>query len=516
MENTIKNQIIAFYDDALYQKLYAYYGKTTLFNILKVERNEKRHSAFLAWLLNVKESHGLGEEPFRRFMRLLSKQDDKYNNPFLYGNYQIANMEVETEKNANKGFVDIDIEFGYKINKIDKPTLVHIILENKIYTKEQNEQTELYYNWAKEERDEKQNKSIIGVYLSPELVEKCAGDFVDDDFKYIKITYGDILKYVIEPLLIKEMPNETRMILTDYVINLCQPWKVKNDDGKKASTDKDTILAVSRESKESFTKLYGKIKDLLDSALFATCYEEKTKKLKKEKELKIVYQSDFERIKSNTENDIELFKSFWTANEMLFTMVFDTVFEENNTCEDEETSAQYREAVSVLLNLKSSNRNTSKYLVYAKNGDLMNKNWKPTPFMSVASYYIFKAWLLEHPTASLKELREAFPVDECAQHYCGTYQFLFYRKDDIEKAIKFNANDEHDYVIAPMDEDNLNTKDKHKYLKWDFFVGKNAEQYFLSLSGDDIVLSVKMWHKDEFVELAEFAKDKYGIEVVEQ
>ena len=309
------------------------------------------------------------------------------------------------------------------------------------------------------------------------------------------------------------MPDETRVILSDYVINLSQPWKVKNDDGKKASTDKDTILAMPRESKENFTRLYEneKFKDLMDSALFANCYDEK-RILKKEEALKIVFQSDFETIKSNTENSIELLKSFWTANEMLFTMVFDTVFEENDTSEDKETSEQYRKEVGVLLNLKSSNRNTSKYRVYAKNGVLMNKDEKPTPFMSVASYYIFKAWLLDHPRASLKELRDAFPVAECAKHYLETYQYLFYRKDDIKEANKLYAKTKHDYIIAPMDEDNPNTKDKHKFLKWDFF--KDTKRYCLHLS-DGEALSVKMWHKDEFDKLAKYA-ELYDIVVEEK
>lgn len=73
--NRIKELIISFYNNQMYQELKAYYGKTTLFNILKIERNENRHSAFLAWLLDENGSHGLGEEPLKRFMRLLSKVD---------------------------------------------------------------------------------------------------------------------------------------------------------------------------------------------------------------------------------------------------------------------------------------------------------------------------------------------------------------------------------------------------------------------------------------------------------
>ena len=51
------------YNDSTYQELKAYYEKTTIFNVLGVERSETRHSAFLCWLLNANASHGLGEEP---------------------------------------------------------------------------------------------------------------------------------------------------------------------------------------------------------------------------------------------------------------------------------------------------------------------------------------------------------------------------------------------------------------------------------------------------------------------
>ena len=136
---------------------------------------------------------------------------------------------------------------------------------------------------------------------------------------------------------------------------------------------------------------------------------------------------------------------------------------------------------------------------------------KPVPvFMSIASFFIFKAWVEKNDGASLNEIREAFSVDACAKHYSNTYQYLFYKKEDVESAIK-NDTDRHDYVVAKMDENDQKTMDKHKFLKWDFFIGKNAQKYCLCLDGTE-VLSVKMWHKEEFVELARFAEN-YGIEV---
>ena len=53
--------ILDFYKLPAFQKLSAYYMQSTVFNVLGVERSENRQSAFLAWLLNPKSSHGLND-----------------------------------------------------------------------------------------------------------------------------------------------------------------------------------------------------------------------------------------------------------------------------------------------------------------------------------------------------------------------------------------------------------------------------------------------------------------------
>ena len=136
--DAIKSEIINFYNDPLFQELKASYGKTTLFNVLKIERNENRHSAFLAWLLDSNGNHGLGEEPLKCFMRLLANRDSRFESPFLNGNYSIDSMTVELEQQVEfgkkKGRIDILIDFSYSYksdsNTIGKKVLV--IIENKI------------------------------------------------------------------------------------------------------------------------------------------------------------------------------------------------------------------------------------------------------------------------------------------------------------------------------------------------------------------------------------------------
>ena len=88
---------------------------------------------------------------------------------------------------------------------------------------------------------------------------------------------------------------------------------------------------------------------------------------------------------------------------------------------------KHKKAVNDLLGLKESNRNKTKYIVKNKYGNLMNdldKDKKAKPaYMSLASYYVFKAWLQDkdNENATLKDIRNAFPVEECAPHYNDTF-----------------------------------------------------------------------------------------------
>jgi hypothetical protein len=65
-----------------------------------------------------------------------------------------------------------------------------------------------------------------------------------------------------------------------------------------------------------------------------------------------------------------------------------------------------------------------------------------------------------------------------------------------------------------MDEDDKSTIEANKYLTWDFFVD-NEDKHCLVIQNEK-VLSVKMWLKNEFDHLIDYAKEQYGILVKEQ
>lgn len=185
-------------------------------------------------------------------------------------------------------------------------------------------------------------------------------------------------------------------------------------------------------------------------------------------------------------------------------MILNTALKSLNENED------YQNAVNILLRLTGSNRDNTKYLIYAKDGTLMNEGNKPAP-KSLASFYVFKAWVHDHQGASLSDIRNAFPVKVCAEHYNETFQYLFYRLSDIECALKNNKT-EKTYYIASLDEDDRVTREGKKYLTWDFFTDG---RHCLEIQNEK-VLSVKMWLKEEFDELLDYAKKHYGIIVKEQ
>lgn len=496
-ENNIKNLIIDFYNDPIFQKLKAYFSKTTLFNILKIERNENRHSAFLAWLLDENGSHGLGEEPLKRFMRLLAKKDDKYNDPFLVGNYHIDNVKVITEKpvkangHTKAGRIDVYVDFDYYI-LVDNPDdiksqHVHVIIENKVYTNEHDDQTKLYLDWARQEYKGKHNQTIIGVFLAPAKLDKCSGD--TDDFKYVKITYQDILQDIIEPLLVMEMQQETRVFITDYVINLGQP--VRDKEEAESSTNQDTILAISKENESKFIELYKNNQELLDASLYANCYERNAK------QLQVVYK-DLEKFKAYSLDSLAMLQTFWDSNSDLLRMTLNSALKD----EVDEAETDVLNAISVLLKLNESNRDNTKYLVYTSEGTLMNDKNKPSP-KSLSSFYIFKAWMHDHKEATLDDIRKAFPVAKCAEHYNDMYQYLFYKYDKKK-------------IIDSSDETNESLPKDKIYAEWAFYKDDNANKYHLKLKDAEKVVCVKKWQKNAFDRLIDYVKKEFNIKVIAQ
>lgn len=283
-ERNIKQWIIDMYNFETYQKLNAYYSKTTIFNILGAERNENRHSSFLCWLLNNKSSHGLGDEPMKKFLRLvLTKEPDEDDaismdtsllSHLMTGDYSLDIDEITTEKVigrilSNKDKDRFDIWSLLKIKYYqDDETIVKsllLVIENKIYSKEGSEQetkekgkkefqTIRYSQAIKEYRTKLPEIFPIMVFLTPSGSHAQSKDFRN-------MNYQDILDFVIEPLANYAMPQEAKTIFTDYIRNLSKP-SVSEDEKAYYS-----ILATSTKEKNELKKFYTEAMSLFDLML---------------------------------------------------------------------------------------------------------------------------------------------------------------------------------------------------------------------------------------------------------
>lgn len=505
--DTIKSAIIRFYNDPLYQELNAYYSKKTIFNILKIERNENRHSAFLAWLLDKNVNHGLGDEPLKKLLRFLYIRNEvnSYDSCLLSGNYLIDKLEVSTEEQAydskKYGRIDIFLKLQYRYHTRDEQEKrLCVIIENKMYTEEHDNQTERYRDWALRQKYEKEQ--IIGVFLAPNRVGKCTGDNTPG-FEFLKIDYQDLLDNVLEPLLLLDMPQDAKVFITDYIINLGQPLQ-KTDDNGAVKEQTGTILAVPNKTKEKVYDLYKKHKDFLDALVCA-------KNSGKKDLLTELFKDRYPSIQPKGEV-LPLLRSFWENknNKSLLKIILDISLNlDYEGCD---------QIIAKLLELNESNRDNTKYLVFAADGTLMNENGKPAS-KSLASYYIFKAWLDKNENATIDEIRAAFPVESILDSDKYPYDYLFYWFADVMNAIKQGSvNKPKNKDAAYFTKTSLDSKNEtHKFLNWDFYVNGNHCLSIYNEETDKIerVLSMKDWDKVEFGGLKKYACEHYRIRVEE-
>lgn len=509
----MRNLIINFHNESEIQRLNSYYNRTTLFNILGIERRELSHSSFLKWLLDINGSHNLKDEPLKKFLRQFAKTDTDNNNDIetmntlLTGNYIINDFNIETEKstkgNNNIGRIDIFATFSISEKKcvqnkknsgvVDFRRNIVVIIENKIDASESNNQTTIYEEWTENENEYKEHTKVY-IFLSPNE-EDCSSK------SFIKISYQDILEFVIEPLLNIEMDIDTKIILEDYIVNLGQARKQIKENGKEEKLE--TILAVSSKNRKTFSEILTKYRNLLDTSLVAYYNNTKNKDVntKKKDVLKNIFKENLNDFKKNIkDNKLEsLLSSFWESNKMLLHMIY-LYGNENDSL---------NEYFKDLFGIKASNRDNAKYIVYNRDNTIINEtdkteNFKAVP-KSIASFYIFKAWVNQNPRATIDDIRKAFPVKECAKHYEKVYQYLFYEYDKDER-IKYT--------------DDLEKYPDRAYIDWDFYKGDLAEKYHLVLDGIK-VMTQKFWSKrkvndeviDDFEILVKYAEDHYGIKV---
>lgn len=490
-----------------YQKLNAYYGQSTVFDVLGIERNENRHSAFLAWLFNPVSTHGLKEAPLRKFLSLVAvKASDDYKcyypqvrEHLITGNYSLQVECIKTEQSIIglasdvdrfKDVVDVGLNGGFKQdanNRFDIWMLLHvkftdendneqqwslpIVVENKIYSAEGDAQTERYakaLNILKNSVCPNPNYSQpLLVYLAPSDAKKPTSQ------DFIPLTYQDLLDYVLQPCFIlcasQTSSSDARVLIEGYIRNLSCPSNRDGENKKHYS-----ILAIAETESHDLEAIFSS--KAFQTSLCAVYPEE----------AQFLLGTDYQVV----EDELPMTELFWNANENLFKIVLYNHFKGDKT-----------KMIIVRKIVRVSNRDNTRYLVGLQKGNWVNKDNRPAS-KSEASFLIFKAYCEQwhqqqhNGILTVDDLRKEFKVELNSYYHNRFLKYLFY---DLKEEVKGDVEGTKFFgkVISPESD------------TWDFYWDDDHKLPYVKGN----VHSVKMWRKDDFDKLLKKAQE-CGIVVV--
>lgn len=250
-------------------------NQNSILDIYGIARSETHHSKFLAWLFNPNESHNTGELALRKLLNIAVRRGNEQNNQSkdfqwfkntvltsaTHSSTSASNVQVLTEsyvetqgKKGAKGRIDIliqNVELGTE--------LINIVIENKIYSNEHDEQTTTYFEGINKKFPDQKN---IFLYLTPksnwEMSIQNGPSCTCKDF--IEINYQDILTEVLTSILEEPISSATRIAIEDYIHCITSPSihsKIYN------------TMAVDKETNEMLKKFWDANEDLIRAAIYA-------------------------------------------------------------------------------------------------------------------------------------------------------------------------------------------------------------------------------------------------------
>jgi uncharacterized protein YqfB (UPF0267 family) len=186
-EGRIKELYSNLLNDVDFDKLDLGLKNPNIFSILRITRNEIRHSNFLSWLLDPKGSHGLDDLFLKRFLRE------------VFSSERFGDIDQVDVEGLNLNEVQVLREWNH-IDLLLVLSDVVICIENKVFTKDHSKQLERYKEVIEHSYP---NKKKVFVYLNPEgdesneeidTYQPLSYDFIIDVLERIIEVYGDSIK----------------------------------------------------------------------------------------------------------------------------------------------------------------------------------------------------------------------------------------------------------------------------------------------------------------------------------
>ena len=271
----VEEWLIQFHSNQATRAIIRKINQNSILDIYGIARSETHHSKFLAWLFNPNESHNTGELALRKLLNIAVRRGLEQNNQskdFLWVKKRVltsaslsststSNVQVLTEsyveaqgKKGAKGRIDIliqNVELGTES--------INIVIENKIYSNEHDEQTTTYFEGINKKFPDKKN---IFLYLTPksnwEMPKVDGPSCTCKDF--IEINYQDILTEVLTSILEEPISSATRIAIEDYIHCITSP-SIHSKNYNSMATDKET--------NEMLKKFWDANEDLIRAAIYA-------------------------------------------------------------------------------------------------------------------------------------------------------------------------------------------------------------------------------------------------------
>ena len=274
--------VVKFLKDKKFVKAVEYFRTQPIFNILGVQRAETKHSAFISWLLGLDIESQSGFSPLKMFLLECKKLvDEKYNNneaiseeyhwtkDIIDEKMFLNDISITTESpistdSRKRGRLDI-FAFAKIRTAGSKSHPINLIIENKIYSGENQDQTKKYYEWGKQ-----QGAYTLFVFLTPLANNKFISlkESRASQKEFIEINYQWLVEKIIEPIYSRIENFETRLYIKDYLKTLSRP-SFEEDEKLESGKDTEEIMAIESSVKELLVSIWNENPDLMYSIMKA-------------------------------------------------------------------------------------------------------------------------------------------------------------------------------------------------------------------------------------------------------
>ena len=178
-------------------KLLPWIGKFNIFDVLKISKNEIRHSNVLCWLLDPSENHGFGDTFIKGvFQRIVENDIEDKHDIFKTLLSDMYSFSVQRE------WKNIDILLVSNEEKIV------LAIENKVSSQEHSDQLNRY---RKIIEDEYPKFKRFYVYLTPD------GEEPSDEENWDILTYSDIVEILEDLIEHFKLQQDISIMIYNYI-----------------------------------------------------------------------------------------------------------------------------------------------------------------------------------------------------------------------------------------------------------------------------------------------------------